>query len=460
MFPVALDSLNTIDRKRIPVIFFPGVMGSRLRFTASETLWDPDSKWTSLKDHILTSTSSQRDNMHFREPAEILESDPAIPLNETEADRGWAGLYSEHYVPFLRWLSQELQGPFDLPCYAVPYDWRQDIGRLAAYAAGKVEEILEDADVASCSFILVSHSMGGLVTRRMLQHFGALSKRCLAAIHVVQPVDGAAVLYRRFFSGNVSGLDGHGARGAVLARMLGNTATKVRQLASALPGVMQLLPSPRYYSQFQPKPWLTFSTAKEVGVMKEWTASVHDLYRAEVAPPGLAPEAEEGDDDAKALRSEMIERVAEVEAFHSKLDAYRHPRTYAIYSTGIEGDSHVHFRLDEDPPHGSWKKIASAASKAETVGRVGSGGEVRTKWSGLIITRTHDTDGTVPEASGASLFRKPTPHEASSSGDVAKPNARQFVVHGVPHDEACSHQHIGVANLILRLVHRSLREAF
>ena len=34
---------------RLPIVFLPGVMGSRLYFEASQKFWDPDSTWRMLR---------------------------------------------------------------------------------------------------------------------------------------------------------------------------------------------------------------------------------------------------------------------------------------------------------------------------------------------------------------------------------------------------------------------------
>ncbi len=42
-----------IERDILPIIFVPGIMGSRLKKPKRDTIWDPDDKWLMLKNYGL-----------------------------------------------------------------------------------------------------------------------------------------------------------------------------------------------------------------------------------------------------------------------------------------------------------------------------------------------------------------------------------------------------------------------
>ena len=60
---------------RPPIVFLPGVMGSRLYFPDSDKFWDPDSTWRMLRWAPLWPVRSNDDNrreLHAKEPAGVV----------------------------------------------------------------------------------------------------------------------------------------------------------------------------------------------------------------------------------------------------------------------------------------------------------------------------------------------------------------------------------------------------
>ncbi len=47
MAEICRQGANTLDSRIVPIIFVPGVMGSRLHFPTVDQYWDPDSNWRS-----------------------------------------------------------------------------------------------------------------------------------------------------------------------------------------------------------------------------------------------------------------------------------------------------------------------------------------------------------------------------------------------------------------------------
>ena len=158
------------------------------------------------------------------------------------------GVAKDFYRGILKFLNGLAFASADTPVYAAGYDWRQDNLKSGAYVTTKVNEYMGKEGASQC--ILVSHSMGGLVTRSAMQN--GLAGNVLAAIHVFQPATGAAVLYRRFFTGSTSGLDG-----MIMGYLMGDTPEKVVKIVSGLVGPVQLLPT-NDYRDTNNQPWLQY----------------------------------------------------------------------------------------------------------------------------------------------------------------------------------------------------------
>jgi pimeloyl-ACP methyl ester carboxylesterase len=369
----------------VPIVFLPGVMGSRLHFPNSDRDWDPDSTrsmagWIPLP--FFRPASELRLQLHVDEPAEV--------MNQGPLGHGWDGVPQSFYKSFLVALKA---GPPSRDVYAIGYDWRQDMWVTTAAFQARLGAIL--GEIGTKQVDVVTHSMGGLVLRAALARTPGLKDQVRRVVHVCQPVYGAVVLYRRFFTGVVSHLDGSpfSPSDVVFGMILGGDAIDFAGNMSGLPGPMQLLPNSRFPDGGPSGPWNPFPLA---------TGTIYDLYGARDRPPSLLLDAL--DDD---VRDDLVRRLVEVRALHSRLmvtdaagriDDVRHPETWAIFGTGRKTDMAVRFDGD-DPP----------ASQ------------------GL------DGDGTVPRPSGGGLF----PNQATAFDSTANlATQRQFVVTDIDHSMA------------------------
>src|SRR5262245_2150056 len=112
----------------LPVIFLPGVMGSRLRWRdGSARTWDPDSNLAMLSWIKLGIVGGERlaKAMHHLLPVEVMHYAGA-GLTEQQVERGWGGISRTYYHTALHALEQAGH-----QVYAIGYDWRQDMIRLA-----------------------------------------------------------------------------------------------------------------------------------------------------------------------------------------------------------------------------------------------------------------------------------------------------------------------------------------
>jgi hypothetical protein len=127
MFAVARRYRNVLDARVTPIVFLPGIMGSRLRLEGGSTAvdWDPDSSITTmLADWLHASAEEKANRLNANNPGEVLSSGNG--LTAEQCSRGWAGVVSKFYLEMLEALESGLQSSmFRSPVYAFGYDWRQ-----------------------------------------------------------------------------------------------------------------------------------------------------------------------------------------------------------------------------------------------------------------------------------------------------------------------------------------------
>ena len=313
-----------------PIVFFPGVMGSRLYFPNSDRFWDPDSNWRMLRwapVPLIRSDDDNRRDMHIREPAGVVV-DPldADEITEAQVALGWGGVVWSFYKEYLALLAGLADNGH---AFALAYDWRLDIRDLGASAAERMRLCL---DVTGADKLWVAtHSMGGLVVRAALRFDPDLANRVEKIVHVCQPSVGAVILYRRLFTGLVRPFDGGGGVADRAFRfILGNSRAGFVGNMSGQPGPVQLLPS-------------RFLVADPA-----WTAHLEDgsdfdvLYPHDNSPPGLF-DAELGLTDEVA--TDLRARIADVAAFQAELGdpTIAGPETWLAYGTDVDTETRIEF---------------------------------------------------------------------------------------------------------------------
>ena len=328
---------------RYPIVFFPGIMGSRLYFPAGNKYWDPDSDWEMTAwMPIWHSSDYLRKRIHVREPAGVVIDRTDKKITPKEADRGWGGVAWEFYGPFLQKLQQIASTPDSsqsdakaADAFAVGYDWRQNLDWLGRYAQTKIRRILDMT--ASDKVILVTHSMGGLVVRSAFAQDESLKRQVAGVLYISQPTVGAVIMYRRLYTGMKKDLDGGGGLADRLFRLiLGNTQAAFVATSAGLPGAIQLLPSASFPS----------ANAGEI-----WHPAVREgtippaLYSFAQSPTGLnfprlkLPEG---------VRPDLPQRIAELERFHDLLKspdapATTHDNSWLIYGTDLKTETRIQF---------------------------------------------------------------------------------------------------------------------
>jgi pimeloyl-ACP methyl ester carboxylesterase len=362
-----------------PIVFFPGVMGSRLYFEVPKKLWDPDSTWQMLlwlPQWPFRSDDDNRRQLHFDQPAYVVIDPAAAAVPPEMVEYGWGGVPWGYYGAYLLKLRALAAGG---KAFVVGYDWRQDIRGLGELAADKLNACLGATNADK--LWVVGHSMGALVVRAAFRHDPTLVGRVDKFLMVCPPNAGAVVLYRRLFTGMVSGLDG-GLSDLGYRLVLGNSQAAFVGNMSGLPGAMQLLPSESFPRDDQEHSW---NDALDNGT------AFADLYDNAACPPGI-------DDTRLTLpadaRADLDERLLDLAAYLTNPvpPDPAPPASWLIYGTGVKTEV----------------RITAAAGPAEP---------------GLTL----HGDGTVPSLSAVTF---PVPAE------------QQFAVDGLDHGKACLHPQV------------------
>jgi hypothetical protein len=439
--PVRRVGDNTLRTLTVPVVFVPGVMGSRLQLGGER--WDPDSVGNMIGWAMAGAESTRRQLSLANDGSVMDTAGRKVPADRLP--RGWGGVAWAFYGKFLKDLEAQRFGSVSTPVYAVGYDWRQDNRASGRAVATRIGEIL--AEHGAQKYFLVSHSMGGLVTRAMLKQDGGIAAKALGVVHVAQPALGAAVFYRRMFTGARAGPDGHALSppGIVFRNILGTSRESFQTILSALPGPMQLMITPQYRDTGG-RPWLSI-TPFETAVRRELEAVGWPTYLEPDSPPGLL--AAPGDRNAlpPARDQDMRARIEDASSFHDWLLDYKHPKTWAIYGDGIETDMGAAFDLpprddrDYQPMHhGGPRGGGPQGYRARrSDGRTFYYDRKHPADRGLVLVRREDGDGTVPAPSAQALY--PGQAHAVAEHVTDYEVKRQFRVTGggAVHDEICHH---------------------
>ncbi|MCX4247639.1 esterase/lipase family protein [Paraliomyxa miuraensis] len=433
---------NTLRTQTVPVVFVPGVMGSRLRLGADDR-WDPDSVGNMI-GWATNRAETTRRLLSLATDGAVMDTGSDPPANRLA--RGWAGVAWGFYGRFLGDLEAQRFGAFATPVYAVGYDWRQDNRTSARAVATRIGEILREHTASK--YILVSHSMGGLVTRAMLKQDAGVAGKAMGVVHIAQPALGAAVFYRRMFTGARAGPDGGALSppGIVLRNILGTSRESFQTILSALPGPMQLMVTPQYRDTGS-QPWLSV-TQFEDPVRRPIDPVSWDDYLRPDSPPGLLAPRTERYALPPAREQDVRARIEDARSFHDWLQDYKHPKTWAIYGDGLETDMGAHFELpprnDRDyrmvggyggPMGGAPPTWYARRSDGRTLYYRTPNPSDR----GLELVRRDDGDGTVPAPSAQALF--PGQRHAVVEHRTDYHERRQFRVtgEGAAHDAICHH---------------------
>lgn len=404
--PILTPKTNFFNRIRvrrevIPIIFVPGIMGSRLKH-GKKIVWDPDrpfkvmmkeygGRWNSpakrkelligkqfASNYLQVSEDDKKHNKKF-----FWASDP------WRSNRGWGGIFWDTYGGLLEELQcynwsnpvksedknkkKELVGKcFEFPVHAFGYNWTDSNLNSGRNLAIKIDEIIMDYKSKGrlCKYvILVTHSMGGLVARSAccIEHegIGKAQDKVLGVIHGVQPAVGAAAGYWRM----KAGFERKSWSDAPAAWFLGTNGQEVTCILGNSPGGLELLPTKDYTANDGSKQWLhvLLMSGKRISLPK--ADPYEEIYRIGdrpnmvtnkrdepfwrlVNPEWLCPNERKNDStnedgDFKNSWDEYLKCLEMAEIFHIKLKTNFHKPTYHFYSSGLDTVDKITFKLEE-----------------------------------------------------------------------------------------------------------------
>lgn len=245
------------------------------------------------------------------------------------------------------------------PLYGVGYNWLQSNGKSAVDLATRVDEIIaewRDKEVDGKKLyhceqvILLTHSMGGLVSRGAVHaDYGNAADRILGICHGVMPADGAAASYHHVRSG-YNGFSRF---------VLGKDAAQVTAIFANACGPLELLPNDLYGNG-----WLKAVSRSEVGSQELFALPKGDPF-AEIYPkrdvwwrlidPDLIDPAKSAYAQKKANGAtsdpwlDMYTRnLMTAGQFHLDIGMTYHALTYAHYGADVERHSYSNIVWEAD----------------------------------------------------------------------------------------------------------------
>lgn len=204
-----------------------------------------------------------------------------------------------------------------------------------------IQKLIENTILQSCKkrdliakkVIVVTHSMGGLVSRALTNIHQC--DKVLGVVHGVQPATGAPAAYKRMRAG----FEG------VSKVVLGRNAAEVTAVLANAPGGLELLPSADYRNG---QPWLKVrdGQTKVESLALPTTGDPYTEIYSSKAWYGLVPESSDSLLDpaggnqsigrsSGSARLPFNNVINEVKQFHSSISSQYHPQTYAQY--GAQG---------------------------------------------------------------------------------------------------------------------------
>lgn len=329
------------------------------------------------------------------------------PLSEVEANDAWGT---------------------QCPLYGVGYNWLQSNGKSAVDLAVRVDEIIaewRDKEVDGkklyrCEHvILLTHSMGGLVSRGAVHaNYGNAADRILGICHGVMPADGAAASYHHVRSG-YNGFSRF---------VLGKDAAQVTAIFAQSCGPLELLPNALYGSG-----WLKAMAGphgQELFSMSEIDPYVEIYPRSDVWWRLIDPKLIDPSRNSRARKSVneaasdpwasiYLPKLVIAAQFHEDTGATYHAPTYAHYGADPERHSYLNIRWEtSDRVTLSSEELLAAApvnatglaalKQMLTLGKDNSDPARVAQDGGHAVFEIADPaepgDDTVPENSGAGPF--------------------------------------------------------
>ena len=487
----------------LPIVLVPGIMGSNLRTNdgKKESVWRVDSNLGLLNQWGFTGAGERQRLLHPKrtelDPNGDVPTDQVGGLRDRQQflNRGWGEVSAASYQEFLIWLEVHLNGgrrlgdlnttlqqvdhaklwrpqkpfvPLDAeecasaqrwsyPVYACGYNWLECNSKSALRLRDRIDTIIQQNNRGrlECEqVILLTHSMGGLVSRACCQlpvaegGFKTMECKIAGVVHCVMPANGAVAAYTRTKAGmqdeTASGLTDGDALDWGVVRVLGITGKEVTAVFAQAPGALQLLPNKRY-----PTEWLQIRDSD--GALLPEQPSTGDpyetIYKERYRWWGLVKEEWLSPPKGEPIEfaQDFIPNVTAASTFHEKIQDYYHPNTWGFYGQGLGSYERAVWTLTQGnapQTQGAPRKkditaLNHSAMREEGFSTIGVAATDERIWR--VITRQHDyfylrlpVASTMGSGTGDG-----TVGVASARAPVASDNVKQlFCLRNIAH-EAC-----------------------
>lgn len=229
---------------------------------------------------------------------------------------------------------------FSFPVYGMGYNWLRSNEDAAQDIVKKLDIIKKELGGRFHKFIIVSHSMGGLVTRRIVN---LRNSDIAGVVHGAMPADGAPAAYRRIVSGSSEG----SLMSAVASNVIGKTSEHITAVLGNSPGGLELLPSAGYRTvdpktNVANKSWLKLvgrdHLGKTVNVnLPAQNDPYKEIYKRDnvwwemIKEENLDPANKIAAQPNKKKKENFYTLIEGVKKFHKSIENVYHKTTYVSY---------------------------------------------------------------------------------------------------------------------------------
>ncbi len=435
------DHVIKIKREVIPVIFVPGIMGSRLA-RKGKVVWDPKGEHDggATTSFFLSQAQARRSILvgtgkHSSTYLKVhLGEVEHMPGNGTEKSRrhkqGWGGLLANSYMSFMTDMESFLLGGaihtdygryFEFPLYGMGYNWTADNAVTGHDVAARTNAIIAEHnnDDTFCEKVIyVTHSMGGLASRSaMFLH--SMKTKTLGAIHGVQPVTGGPAAYKRVRKGFAGD---YGER-----NFLGDNPEDVTVIFANSPGALELLPTKHHKNNAGEKNWLKVrsgASTNDIFSLPQNGDPFSEIYAQRtcwwrLVDETLVDPATNGQSRGSPGWGYYTTNLSAAKKFHGRLGRLKHDNTYEIYGIGTKHPTFDGIIWDLEIDYILGNEPLTAAMRNELAGNPDAqpptngvqwiqGNDVSfnlagEQINGSIRDASGSGDGTVPAGSGRAL---------------------------------------------------------
>ncbi|OBY74177.1 esterase/lipase family protein [Acinetobacter gyllenbergii] len=273
---------------------------------------------------------------------------------------------SSKVVELLSLEQHEELADYVFPVFACGYNWLDTNMNSADKVADRMNnevmaQIKREYPTAKFKkFIVVTHSMGGLVTRALIQN-DKVKDKIAGVVHGVMPASGAPAVYQRLTVGWDGWKASTGFVNSIKAWatkfMFGDTSERLTATLASAPGGLELLPFANFSNAVDfpqnPKAWMLIKAktpAGEITASLPQTADPYtEIYQRKdswwammnpdfIDPAGLLKQEanEKGYESTFDIYAKNIEIVVKL---HDHIKDSYHPNTYAHYGSDTEHQS-------------------------------------------------------------------------------------------------------------------------